>query len=65
MMTEPAIQEVIDPASEFVAAMQKMADISKFLRAANFVNKEEIIVACQEVKRNMSYIEDWAFRYGK
>lgn len=62
--TNPAVQEMIDPANEFVKVSQRMSELAKLLRPVGTIEGEKIIKACQEIKRNISYIEDWAFRYG-
>ena len=59
------IEQMQDPSTELVEVNKLVAQLNLLLRDCQTVRSSEIITACQSVKSNLSYIEDWAWRKGK
>ena len=59
------IEEMTDPAGPITDIDHQMLELKKLLRPATGREYQKIIGACQSIRTNLSYIEDWAFQKGK
>ena len=54
-----------DPSGPMTLIDQQILLLKKLLRPAGNPDTKAIIDACQSMKAELSYIEDWAFQKGK
>jgi hypothetical protein len=59
------IDEMNDPAGPLTEIDHDILALKKLLRPASKTDCTNVIAACQSIRRNLSFIEDWAFQKGK
>lgn len=59
------IEEMTDPSGPLTEIDHQILALKKLLRPAAGKKYADVIEACQSIRMNLSYIEDWAFQKGK